>query len=529
MKFDTLVQRIDENVLQILFNDSLQVINGVGDGTTKIEDLKKALLLTYSPFQLITEKTLFRPLVRIIAKDDAIDLCEFLGIKYDLSIPWKALEKVNINESLKRKLCQFFEIEYEDFIKEKIPEKVILRPEYPLFDHQIEVQRDVENILWRQNKKKVLIHMPTGAGKTRTCMNIISDFMRSNPTSTVIWFANTEELCQQASDEFYKSWKELGNRELIIQNIWGGNELDYSIQSSFIVFGIQSFISLYSNNTSIATSLSEKTGLVIMDEAHMSIAPKYKLAIDILLFKSAKLIGLSATPGRSWNNVNADAELADYFDRQKATLKIKEFENPVDFLISQGYLAKVNNESLLFKEGLEPTAEDYEHLRDNLQLSKKFLDRISKDSKRNILIVSKVISLLKKHKRIILFSINVNHSETLSLSLSALGIKASSISSKTEKSTRRNLIAEFKSDDDQPMVLCNYGVLTTGFDAPKTSCAVITRPTDSLVLYSQMVGRVIRGEKAGGNKEADIITVVDTNLQGFGSVADAFFNWEDVW
>ena len=79
------------------------------------------------------------------------------------------------------------------------------------------------------------------------------------------------------------------------------------------------------------------------------------------------------------------------------------------------------------------------------------------------------------------------------------------------------------------MVLCNYGVLTTGFDAPQTSCAVITRPTDSLVLYSQMVGRVIRGEKAGGNKEADIITVVDTNLQGFGSVADAFFNWEDVW
>lgn len=51
----------------------------------------------------------------------------------------------------------------------------------------------------------------------------------------------------------------------------------------------------------------------------------------------------------------------------------------------------------------------------------------------------------------------------------------------------------------------------------------------SLVLYSQMVGRAIRGTKAGGNKEARIITVVDKELGGFGSVAEAFNNWNDVW
>ena len=79
------------------------------------------------------------------------------------------------------------------------------------------------------------------------------------------------------------------------------------------------------------------------------------------------------------------------------------------------------------------------------------------------------------------------------------------------------------------MVLCNYGILTTGFDAPKTSCAVITRPTSSLVLYSQMVGRAIRGEKVGGNKEAEIVTVVDTSLPGFESLASTFFNWDDVY
>jgi superfamily II DNA or RNA helicase len=94
------------------------------------------------------------------------------------------------------------------------------------------------------------------------------------------------------------------------------------------------------------------------------------------------------------------------------------------------------------------------------------------------------------------------------------------------------MIEDFKVsriDNPESLILCNFGILTTGFDAPETSCAVISRPTDSLVLYSQMVGRAIRGINSGGNLEADIVTVVDDNLKGFGEVADAFMNWEDVW
>jgi superfamily II DNA or RNA helicase len=77
--------------------------------------------------------------------------------------------------------------------------------------------------------------------------------------------------------------------------------------------------------------------------------------------------------------------------------------------------------------------------------------------------------------------------------------------------------------------MVNYGILTTGFDAPRVSAAIIARPTMSLVLYSQMVGRATRGIKAGGNKEAEILTVVDKSLPGFNNVAEAFLNWEDVW
>ena len=79
------------------------------------------------------------------------------------------------------------------------------------------------------------------------------------------------------------------------------------------------------------------------------------------------------------------------------------------------------------------------------------------------------------------------------------------------------------------MALLNYGVFTAGFDAPVTSCVVVARPTASVVLYSQMVGRAMRGTRVGGNRNCDIWTVVDTNLPGFRSVADAFENWEELW
>ena len=79
------------------------------------------------------------------------------------------------------------------------------------------------------------------------------------------------------------------------------------------------------------------------------------------------------------------------------------------------------------------------------------------------------------------------------------------------------------------MILVNFGVLTTGFDAPSASAVVIARPTQSLVLFSQMVGRAIRGPRAGGTETCEIVTVVDPSLPGFGDVAAAFLNWEDVW
>ena len=133
------------------------------------------------------------------------------------------------------------------------------------------------------------------------------------------------------------------------------------------------------------------------------------------------------------------------------------------------------------------------------------------------------------HRRVLVFAAAVEHARVLTAILVARDIRSNVVTGLTPERVRERAIRTFKSDDEMPMVLVNFGVLTTGFDAPKASAVVIARPTQSLVLFSQMVGRAIRGPKAGGTEACEIVTVVDPSLPGFGDVAAAFLNWEDIW
>lgn len=197
--------------------------------------------------------------------------------------------------------------------------------------------------------------------------------------------------------------------------------------------------------------------------------------------------------------------------------------------MAEGYLARAEYRSLLDQSGLELSRRDLNRIGEELDFPSYLLHRIEEDEQRNLRIILEIEELAKRHQRIIIFTISVEHSKLIASVLQTRGLSAYTLSANTSASERSRLIANFKNDDPETKILCNYGVLTTGFDAPKTSAAIIARPTRSLVLYSQMVGRAIRGIKAGGNETAEIVTVVDKNLPGFGSVAEAFKNWEDVW
>ncbi len=277
--------------------------------------------------------------------------------------------------------------------------------------------------------------------------------------------------------------------------------------------------------------LGGRSSLVIIDEAHQAIAETYRLVLDALVipYPQTALLGLTATPGRTWSDINADAKLSEFFAKQKVTLSIPGYDNPIDYLVAEGYLAKAEYRSLLYKSGLELSQRDLTRIGEELDLPSYLLHRIEEDEQRNLRIILEIEELAQRHQRIIVFTISVEHSKLIASVLQTRGLSACTLSATTSSSERERLIASFKDDAPETKILCNYGVLTTGFDAPRTSAAVIARPTRSLVLYSQMVGRAIRGIKAGGNEKTEIVTVVDKDLPGFGSVAEAFSNWEDVW
>jgi superfamily II DNA or RNA helicase len=277
--------------------------------------------------------------------------------------------------------------------------------------------------------------------------------------------------------------------------------------------------------------LGDRTSLTVADEAHQAIAPTYRTVIDMLANKhpEGRLLGLSATPGRTWADIDKDTLLAEFFGRKKVTLDVEGYPDAVEYLMANGYLARPSFRTLNYEPGPTLGQPDLEALSSALDVPEALLEELGYDEQRNLRIVTAVEELTARHNRIIVFASSVAHSHLIRAVLSARGHEALVVTGEMEQGVRERAIRRYKGNAPEPIVMCNFGVLTTGFDAPKTSAAVIARPTRSLVLYSQMVGRATRGPRAGGNETAEILTVVDPSLPGFGDVAEAFKNWEDVW
>lgn len=403
---------------------------------------------------------------------------------------------------------------------------------YGLFPHQRSVvRRTLAKV--GGGHGRTLVHMPTGAGKTRTAMHIVADALRADEPSLVVWLASTKELLEQAAEAFAAAWPALGDREVSIHRFWANyGDAPTSLDDGLLVAGLAKMHAWRQRAPSDFLRLAARTRLVVIDEAHQAIAPTYRALIDALTASGQHhaLLGLSATPGRSWNDIDADEELSSFFQGSKVVLEAGADPNPVKYLLDEGYLARPTFSQIEYSPARQPSARELQKIADHGDFPDELLDAFAVEVERNIAIIAAVKSLVERgHSRIILFAPTVGNAETVAEALVAHGVRASVVTGETPANRRAAALRAFKSDDPRPLVMCNFGVLTTGFDAPRTSAAVIARPTRSLVLYSQMVGRATRGLKAGGNATSEILTVHDPEYPGFGDIAEAFFNWEDVW
>lgn len=532
--FLDVLARADSVVLQSLVGaDTVRLVAAIEDAPLTPSKLREIVVGLRTANEILSEPQSRNHLIDLLTRSEAVDLLAQLGVQH-VADPFKQLHEYVFRRSsaASRILHAFFAVAPPELAQTaSLPAVQAIEPRYSLFTHQAAAaNRVVEQLSSRPHR--VMLHMPTGSGKTRTAMHIASDHLRSNPNAVVLWLAASEELCEQAYEEFQTAWRFLGNCPVNARRFWGSYDSGTAVSEgeTMIVAGLQKLYARSRESFPWLAQLGDRVSLVVFDEAHQAVAPTYRHVVDTITARreNTRVLGLSATPGRSWNNRYEDASLASYFGNRKVTLAVPGHDNPVQYLIAEGFLAQATFVQLPHR-GPTLSAIEVAQLRDDLDIPLSVLRRLGSDKSRNILIIHHLKQLGRRHRRIITFCATVDQAIQLTAVLNAQGLAARCVTAASPGDARKAAIDWYRGSSAEPRILINFGVLTTGFDAPLTSAALIARPTKSLVLYSQMVGRAIRGPRAGGNRFAEIATVVDTGLSGFGNVEDAFSNWEDVW
>jgi len=539
MNIKTLLLRLgSEKLVKLIDNEIFKVLQLRNKKLSNQKNLIDVILLLNSEKKLLTEKISRDLLIDALKQSEA----EIIGKLFKINSQniWKSLKDLNFkNKKILELFLSIFEIKIENKIVIKNEEDKTnpnqIEPLYSLFNHQINVLNKVNEILNKTNKR-VLLHMPTGAGKTRTAINLICDYLKKNKIGLVVWLAHTEELCQQASDEFNRAWGIIGNKKINSYKLFKDLRFDIEkINKGFVVLSLDYAYSLTKRAQNKFFNLARNTNFVVMDEAHMSVAKSYKQVLNILVNKDTNLVGLTATPGRAQILDDENKKLANFYYKQKATLEVEGYKNPVHFLQDKGYLAKVKNEKLetsidvsrIFS--LKERKYEANRLKQGHDLSSAFIKKLSSNEKRINMIIEKAIAENKNPKnKIIIFAGSLDSANYINKILKMENINCAIVTGETNSIERRNSIEMFKDTASGLNIIINFGVLTTGFDAPKSNVAIIGRPTQSVTLYSQMIGRVMRGKKAGGNEICKVVTVKDP-IYGFRDMSESFEYWEELW
>ena len=515
----------DRDVRRFLDPSVLSVLDAIFGGTLAGDDLRRVAQTVVS-FDVVLGTREGRKLVlSLVPPQKQAELEARVGrsLQGDQANDW--------TETQVRGLRDFFGLVEERAAAPAAPSTAMVAPEYGLFDHQRSAVRRLEPLL-AQDCRRAVLHLPTGVGKTRTAMHVVADWLRRYDPSVVVWLASGRELLEQAALAFQMAWNHLGTRPLQVGTMWADRMPNLErFGDGFLAVGLaKGWAMLSRTDPDWATRLAPRVRLVVFDEAHQSIARTYRRVTEELTldFRCA-LLGLTATPGRTWADIDEDGGLAEFFAGNKVTLEVPS-KNPIAYLIDNGFLARPRFRTLLAEPGLDMTGRELAHISDALDIPDEIVASLSMSEQYIAAVLRAIDELLATgHRRVLVFAATVSHARVLTAVLVARHVRSDVVTGSTPVRVRGRAIRTFMSDDEAPMVLVNFGVLTTGFDAPKASAAVIARPTKSLVLYSQMVGRAIRGPKAGGTETCEIVTVVDPGLPGFGDLAAAFLNWEDVW
>lgn len=323
---------------------------------------------------------------------------------------------------------------------------VVLRP------YQIEGIRNIFEA-WNPEKlnlKNILFQMPTGTGKTTVFSEIVRKAKQKNKTVLIV--VHRLELVKQISDRLTEFNVNVG---VISAKHEPNPEHDIQVAS------IQT----------LSRRVYPPADIIIIDECHHSKANTYKKLWDI--YPEARFLGVTATPAR----INGEG-----------------FNDLYDILIPSGKLSYFfENCYLVHIKHLVCSIPDLSKVKQRMR--DYDIEMLRNVMLNNSLMANLVESYNKfaKGKKTIVFAVDVIHSKEIVNRYKNAGISAAHLDAKTNDNERRDILNKFKSS--KIMVLSNVDIVSEGFDVPDCEVVQLARPTKSLVLYLQQVGRCMRPSK----------------------------------
>jgi superfamily II DNA or RNA helicase len=361
-------------------------------------------------------------------------------------------------------------------------------PQVNLRDYQCSCCVAVVNSL--QIGAPQLVVMATGTGKTVVFLSIADEFLRCHPDKKVLIIAHREELIFQPANH----WQRMSGRAPLIEmgDLRAGNSLQAELfggspDPRIIVATVQSLNSgrqcrscngqrcglcIEGTRYRMQQWRRDEIGLVIIDEAHHSVAATYRRVLDYFGL-TARILGVTATPDR------ADEEaLGKVYHSVPFCYQINQ-------AIDDGWLVPIEQHFVVVEDL------DFSHVRTTAgDLNEADLESLIREERTLHRIAGPTIELCG-NRPVLAFTPGIGSAERLTeiLNRHRPG-EAVCITQKTPREVRRHEIENFQRGRRQFLVGC--GVFLEGFDAPATACICMARPTKSRALYGQTTGRGTR-------------------------------------
>ena len=486
-----------------------------GHGLLRQRTARKGLLSLLSPEELreVAEKLCDRSYRK--SEDNAVALAR-LPWTHGSSIANYVAERFGLPyDALPQQSADIPTIEIVDVLRE-LP---------PLHDYQQDLVERVKTAVYR--RRDFLLQLPTGAGKTRVLVEAIVQVLAdSNEFSdhAVIWLAHAEELCEQAAETFMRVWSRKGPRAIRLVRFFGSHEpAPYTVSGAIVIASLQKVYARLNSGSALADTICARAKVVAVDEAHRSVAPSFRHVIEKLTEHGAVLAGLSATPGRQLYQEEENRALSTMFSNNLITAGGR---NVVSELQEKGIIARLRRRLIETGVEVQLSPKILENLRGGFDFGSALLKVLAASSRRNRILLETVEQEVHNDRPTILFACSVDHARLLAAAMRLRGIKAAAVDGSMNRFDRQQSVEEFRAGKVD--VITNFGVLTTGFDAPRTRTVIVARPTTSAVLYGQMVGRALRGPQMGGGAEAWVIDMRD-NMLRFGDVRTLYAAFDRFW